>query len=166
MFKYHKTFYGIKTLTITYKNVHMPKPFFINFFFVLLALLVGCNGGKRGKNTSLPNLIVTYRALSGYGSANERPCYIVKTSLIGWAHTQNDPWHKLIIIGRLQRIGIDIVGYFGHDITYWGKDKMAAILETTFSNSFFCVKIFVFCFKFHLKLFLNVQLTISRHLFK
>ena len=24
--------------------------------------------------------------------ANERPCYSVASSLIGWVHTQNDPW--------------------------------------------------------------------------
>ena len=28
----------------------------------------------------------------GMGSANERRCYIVMPPLIGWAHTQNDPW--------------------------------------------------------------------------
>ena len=28
----------------------------------------------------------------GMGSANERWHYIVMSSLIGWAHTQNDPW--------------------------------------------------------------------------
>ena len=27
----------------------------------------------------------------GMGSANQRQCYIVMLSLIGWAHTQNDP---------------------------------------------------------------------------
>ena len=27
-----------------------------------------------------------------YATANERRCYIVTSSLIGWAHTQNDPW--------------------------------------------------------------------------
>ena len=26
------------------------------------------------------------------GSAIERQCYIVRLSLIGWVHTQNDPW--------------------------------------------------------------------------
>ena len=28
----------------------------------------------------------------GMGSANERWCYIVTSSLIGWTHTQYDPW--------------------------------------------------------------------------
>ena len=29
----------------------------------------------------------------GIGSANERRLYNVTSSFIGWAHTQNDPWH-------------------------------------------------------------------------
>ena len=28
----------------------------------------------------------------GMGSANERRRYVVPPPLIGWAHTQNDPW--------------------------------------------------------------------------
>ena len=32
----------------------------------------------------------------GMGWANERWCYIVTSSLIGWAHTQNDP--RIIVI--------------------------------------------------------------------
>ena len=30
----------------------------------------------------------------GMGSANERRCYNVRSSLTGWAHTQNDPYIK------------------------------------------------------------------------
>ena len=36
------------------------------------------------------------------GSTNERRCYIVTSSLIDWAHTQNNPWcasQNLVIIG-------------------------------------------------------------------
>ena len=39
----------------------------------------------------LPGIIL------GMGSANERWRYIVMSSLIGWAHTQNDPWVTLDI---------------------------------------------------------------------
>ena len=31
----------------------------------------------------------------GYGSTNERCCYIVPSTLIASAHSQNDPWHGL-----------------------------------------------------------------------
>ena len=33
----------------------------------------------------------------GMGSAHERPLYNVAWSLIGWAHTQNDPYNLMII---------------------------------------------------------------------
>ena len=29
------------------------------------------------------------------GSANERHCYNITLSLIGWAHTENDPWNAI-----------------------------------------------------------------------
>ena len=45
-------------------------------------------------------------------------------------------------------------------------DKMATILQTTFSNAFASMKSFVFWFKFHWSLFLRVQLTISQHWFR
>ena len=32
------------------------------------------------------------------GSAIERLCYTVTTSLIGWAHTQNAPWNLTLLI--------------------------------------------------------------------
>ena len=40
---------------------------------------------------------------------------------------------------------------------------MDVISQTTFSNAFSWMKIFVFRFKFHSNLFLRVQLTISQH---
>ena len=34
-------------------------------------------------------------------------------------------------------------------LTYWGWDKTAVILQKTFSNTFPCMQIVVFCLKFH-----------------
>ena len=48
-------------------------------------------------------------------------------------------------------------------LTQWGWDKMAAILQTTNSNTFCWIKMFEFQLKFHWSLFLRVQLTISQH---
>ena len=40
------------------------------------------------------------RIILGMGSANEEQRYIIITlSLIGWAHTQNDPW--VLILGTM-----------------------------------------------------------------
>ena len=51
-------------------------------------------------------------------------------------------------------------------LTHWGRDKMAAILQKTFSNAFSWIKMYEFQFKFHLSLLLRVQLTIFHHWFR
>ena len=51
-------------------------------------------------------------------------------------------------------------------LTHWARDKMAAILQTTFSNAFSWMKIYEFRLIFHWILFLRVQLTISQHWFR
>ena len=48
-------------------------------------------------------------------------------------------------------------------LTHWGRDKMAAVFQTTFSNGFSWMKSYEFRLKFHWKLFLGVQLTIFQH---
>ena len=49
---------------------------------------------------------------------------------------------------------------------HWGRDKMAAIFQTTFSNGFSWMKMYEFRLTFHLSLFLRVQLTIFQHWFR
>ena len=51
-------------------------------------------------------------------------------------------------------------------LTHWGRDKMDAISQTTFSSAFSWMKIFEFRWKFHWSLFLRVQLTIFQHWFR
>ena len=51
-------------------------------------------------------------------------------------------------------------------ITHWSRDKMAAIVQTIFSDEFFWMKIYEFRLRFHWNLFLRVQLTISQHWFR
>ena len=46
-------------------------------------------------------------------------------------------------------------------LTHWGRDKMAAVSQTTLSNSFSWMKMLKFRWRFHSNLFLGVQLTIS-----
>ena len=50
--------------------------------------------------------------------------------------------------------------------THWGRDKMAAIFQTTFSNAFSWMKMFKFLLRFHWSLFPRVQLTIFHHWFR
>ena len=51
-------------------------------------------------------------------------------------------------------------------LTHWGRDKMAAISQTTRSNPFSWMKIFEFRLRFYWSLFLRVQLTIFQHCFR
>ena len=53
-----------------------------------------------------------------------------------------------------------------HTLTHWGRDKMAAISQTTLSNSFSWMKMLEFRLKFHWSLFPRVQLTIFQHWFR
>ena len=48
-------------------------------------------------------------------------------------------------------------------LTHWGRDKMAAIIQTVFSNAFSWMKIYQFPLRFHWSLFLREQLTIFQH---
>ena len=51
-------------------------------------------------------------------------------------------------------------------LTHWGRDKMAAIFQTTFSNGFSWIKMYEFRLTFHWSLFLRVQLPIFQHWFR
>ena len=53
-----------------------------------------------------------------------------------------------------------------YQLTHWGREKMAAILQTTFSNEFPGMKMYEYRLKFHWSLFLRVQLTISQYCFR
>ena len=49
--------------------------------------------------------------------------------------------------------------------THWGRDEMATISQTTFSNAFSWMKIYEFCWRFHWNLFLRFELTIFQRCF-
>ena len=51
-------------------------------------------------------------------------------------------------------------------LTHWGRDKMAAIFQTTFSNAYSRMKMYEFRLKFHWNLFLRVQFTTFKHWFR
>ena len=51
-------------------------------------------------------------------------------------------------------------------LTHWGRDKMAAVSQTTLSNAFSWMKMLEFRLRFHWSLFLRIQLTIIHHWFR
>ena len=48
-------------------------------------------------------------------------------------------------------------------LTHWGRDKMDAISQTTFSNAFSWTKMYEFRLRFHWNLVLRFELTIFKH---
>ena len=51
-------------------------------------------------------------------------------------------------------------------LTHWGRDRMASIFQTTFSNTFSWMKMYKFRLRFHWSLFPRVQFTICQHWFR
>ena len=65
--------------------------------------------------------------------------------------------HSTLFLGSCHNMG-----YCTEVLTHWGRDKMDAISQTTFSSAFSWMKMFEFRLKFW-SLFLRVQLTIFHH---
>ena len=82
-------------------------------------------------------------------------CEALKTA-DGSAHRQLQVSPCLRMQGR-QKV------YF---LTHWGRDKMATISQTTFSNAFSWMKLYEFRLRFHWSLFLRLQSKIFEHWFR
>ena len=66
-------------------------------------------------------------------------------------------WYVHVFLSISRVVGVKL-------LTHWGREKMAAISQTIFSNAFSWVELFDFPLKFHWSLFPRFQLTISQHL--
>ena len=67
-----------------------------------------------------------------------------------------------IIICKL----LSAILFRGHALTHWGRDKMEAISQTTYSNAFSWLRMYEFRLKFHWSLFPRIQLTIFHFWFR
>ena len=108
-----------------------------------------------------------------------------------WSHFQGMEWIIHIALACLTLIVAGRIGKFNHwfgsyglgvtylairfgsywssnkaVLTHWGRDKMAAFCQTTFSNAFSSLKMYKFWLKFHWRLFLRLQLAIFQHWFR
>ena len=73
------------------------------------------------------------------------------------------PWYVIIIAWWLWHYTPRLPGA---SLTHWGRDKMAAISQKTFSNAISWMKMCEFRLRFHWSLSLRVQLTIFQHWFR
>ena len=95
------------------------------------------------------------------------PSYLDLTRSIRWllmpwllmspGHQQ--PWYWLC---RISRSGLT----WGRILTHWGRDKLDAISQTTFSNVFSWMKMFEFRLEFHWSMFPSDWITIIQHWFR
>ena len=69
--------------------------------------------------------------------------------------------YKMAFI-RIQCVKCVIID-LGVFLTHWGRDKMAAIFQSTFWNAFSWMKMYEFCLRFHWSLLLRFELTIYQH---
>ena len=93
-----------------------------------------------------------------------------KTAAVSWPHpysiSTKCSWkcHQYNVCHFILCIHINIDDSIS--LTHWGRDKMAAIFQMTFSNGFSWMKMYEFRLTFHWSLFLGVQLTIFQHWFR
>ena len=71
----------------------------------------------------------------GMGSSNERRRYIVKSSLIGWGHTQDDPCFTMV---SQQKIRIQIIRYNKNKNMYANEYMMRQLHSLTIGVSMYC----------------------------
>ena len=70
------------------------------------------------------------------------------------------PWHTVLSSNGIIRWQCTSLSLLWQ--THWGRDKMAAIFQTIFSNAFSWIKIVEFQLELHWSLFLKFQLTINQ----
>ena len=82
------------------------------------------------------------------------------------------PWLTVLDPEVYSRVPYYIVMYQSWErisqmvLTHWGRDKMAAISQTTLSNVFSWMKMLEFRLKVHWSLFIRIQLTIFQYWFR
>ena len=76
------------------------------------------------------------------------------------------PWRAAYRFNRTYKISLIFMHICLNYLTHWGRDKMAAFFQTTFSNGFSSIKIYGFRLGFHWSLFLGLELMIFKHWFR
>ena len=90
----------------------------------------------------------------------QRHCWNTKTTHKGWLSRGSDI--SKIFNGEVVATTMSVQYY----LTHWGRDKMAAVSQTIFSNAFSWIKMYEFRLKFHWSLILRFKLTVFQHWFR
>ena len=120
-----------------------------------------------------PNRGTPYKRLNKMGIVLRISTVVINLQGVSWISMKPKQSFS-IIFSNMQDSNILISSYEGlinlpdFDWGYWyieAEIKGPPFFQTTFSNAFSWMKSFVFGFKFHWRLFLMVQMTVSEHWF-
>ena len=76
------------------------------------------------------------------------------------------PWGQWVKLSSWSFLSICSPPQWCECFTHWGWDKMAAMSQTTFSNTFSLMKFILFLIEFHWNMFPGVELTLCQHWFR
>ena len=77
-----------------------------------------------------------------------------------------ESWFKMIILLEIHELLLLAIEWYHPISTHWGRDKMAAISQTMFSNAFSWMKMYEYCLRFLWNVFLRIDLTIFQQWFR
>ena len=164
--------FALSVYSVEYTDVHRWE-------ISLIARFMGSTGGPPGADRiQVGPMLATWTLLSGFCFGHEMGTYVIYDLYVPLNVTCFAYWYR-------GGVGVG-VNYHIQDwssslwftltlqspytdrntLTHWGRDKMAAISQTTFSNAFSWMKMYEFRLRFHWSLFLVVQTTISQHWFR
>ena len=162
----HKEIIWINTNIFFFRNLSL-KVSFATAFIVYFSLNIGKN--------------LTHLTDSAYGRQHLNHIYL-KQIFLNWIKIslkinqyctvdQVMAWcwgpHQAITWSNMTHIYDTIQYHYKKlSVTHWGRDKMAAIFQTTFSKAFSWMKMYQFRLRFHWSLFPRVKLTIFHPWFK
>ena len=134
----------------------------IHAFWGTAANVMICNKITKKINGHKLFILCYTGLIQGLRPANERRRYKVTPSLIGWMQTWNQPCYmcECILIVALCNIwyNVHVIIHsiwrsecMSDGLTHWGRNDIGAILQTTFSNAFYQIKMCWFLWKISLK---------------
>ena len=112
---------------------------------------------------------IVFRLLSIFISfLSDAVCYFGMTVSVLWTYLHKFIYIYLHVLCTVVRgwacvLSPKLLRLNWLQLTHFPLDKMAAILQTVFSDAFSWMKSFVFWSKFHWSLFLSIQLTKAQH---
>ena len=134
--------------------------YLINFLLWCCFKMFVTNIFKRQQNKKLKRLMIVGWDIS-YSHFAEVNLYILAGFLLKFARHFSIGWTQE---SRLWSSSLPCRSC--NNLAHWGHAKMATIFQTSFSNAFYWMKMYEFWLKFHLKLFLRVQLAMFQHWFR